>query len=893
MCEVSRVYTAMRDDIRAFLADVEKPGRYSGGEPGSVFKNPDEVQLRVAFCFPDTYEIGMSNLGMRILTQALNEVDGVWCERVYAPWTDMEDEMRRRGIPLFTHESGDGVGKFDIVAFTLQYEMCYTNVLNMMDLAGLPLRSADRGEDAPIILAGGPCAYNGEPMAPFVDIFSIGEGEEALPELARLYLSMKKDGSFTKEAFLRAAARLEGFYVPSLYEICYKEDGTIASITPKYDDVPAKVKKRIVADVDHTVVPTCPVMPLIETVQDRVTLEVYRGCVRGCRFCQAGFISRPVREKSVPVLCDLARETAENTGYDEISLMSLSISDYTEIDELTDRLLEWTDEKKINLALPSLRADSFTKELMDKVSSVRTSTLTFAPEAGTQRLRDVINKNVTEEEILGACRIAFEAGKNQVKLYFMNGLPGETEEDLAGIADLAAHVLDEFYRTPGRNRARPPQVTISVACFIPKPMTPFQWEPQEDMETLLAKQKFIASKITDRKIRYNYHDARTSHMEAVLARGDRRLADALELAQKEGFRFDSWEDHFCYDKWMDVLRRVGLDPAFYANRSIPDDEILPWDMIDCGVSKSYLLRERHKAQQGTPTPGCHDQCSGCGADGITDAKNCTWCPGGKMRGGNAPVKAAKPDASAPAKPAEPAQPKGLPGFVPPIDPTKTLFRPVRILFRKRHPALFIGHLDLQRIMMHIVTRSGLPVYYSEGYNPRPKLVFASPLSVGCASEREILDIRVRSDVSLSEIKERMTAVAPDGIDILDAYESAAKLSEIAFARCRLIFHTPHASAEAAEQIEKRFASPVIMMKKSKSGEKEVDITSLMRGLQVRYDADNGTLVVEAITACGNTEYLNPEYIADAIARETELITPESWHETARCMLLTAKLKEFR
>ncbi|MBQ4044018.1 MAG: TIGR03960 family B12-binding radical SAM protein [Clostridia bacterium] len=881
----------MREDIRPFLADVEKPGRYSGGEPGSVFKDPAEVDLRVAFCFPDTYEIGMSNLGMRILTQALNEVDGVWCERVYAPWVDMEDEMRTRGIPLFTHESGDSVGDFDIVAFTLQYEMCYTNVLNMMDLAGIPLRASERGEDAPILLAGGPCAYNAEPMAPFIDIFSIGEGEEALPELAQLYLSMKRDGSYTKSAFLRAAARLEGFYVPSLYEIAYHENGTVASITPKYDDVPAKVKKRIVADVDHTVVPTCPVMPLIETVQDRVTLEVYRGCIRGCRFCQAGFISRPVREKSVPVLCDIARETVENTGYEEISLMSLSISDYTDIGELTDRLLTWTDEKKINLALPSLRADSFTKELMDKVSSVRTSTLTFAPEAGTQRLRDVINKNVTEEEILNACRIAFDAGKNQVKLYFMNGLPGETEEDLAGIAELAKHVLDEFYKTPGRNKARPPQVTISVACFIPKPMTPFQWEPQDTMESLMQKQKFLSSKITDRKIRYNYHDARTSHIEAVLARGDRRLADALELAQKEGFRFDAWEDHFDYDKWMDVLRRTGADPAFYANRSIPDDEILPWDMIDCGVSKSFLLRERHKAHEGDPTPACRDKCSGCGADSLTDKKNCTWCPGGKMRSGE---KTEKPFSSmAPAKPYVPAE-KGTPGFVPPVDPHKTIFRPVRVRFTKRHPALFIGHLDLQRIMTHIVTRSGLPVYYSEGYNPRPKLVFGSPLSVGCGAEAEVVDIRVRAEVSCQEIREKLAAMAPDGVDILEVYESSAKLSEVENARCRLTFHTPRASAEGAAQIEKRFASPVIMMKKSKSGEKEVDITTLIRSLTARYDEENRTIVVEAVTACGNTSHLNPEYIADAIARETDLITPDSWHETVRAALLLADgVTEFR
>lgn len=897
----------MRNDIRPFLSRVEKPGRYSGGEPGSVFKDLGEVDVRIAFCFPDTYEIGMSNLGMRILCQAFNSVDGVWCERVYAPWVDMEDEMRARHIPLFTHESGDSVAEFDIVAFTLQYEMCYTNVLNMLDLAGIPLRAAARGEDFPIILAGGPCAYNAEPMAAFVDIFSIGEGEEALPELARLYRDMKRSGTYTKAEFLRAAARLEGFYVPSLYDVSYKEDGTIAAITPKYSDVPARVKKRIVSDLDHTIVPTCPVMPLIETVQDRVTLEVYRGCIRGCRFCQAGFISRPVREKSVDVLDRIARESVENTGYEEISLMSLSISDYTRIGALTDRLLTWTNDKKINLALPSLRADSFTKELMDKVSSVRTSTLTFAPEAGTQRLRDVINKNVTEEEILAACRIAFEAGKTQVKLYFMNGLPGETEEDLCGIPQLAAHVLDEYYKTPNRNRARVPQVTLSVACFIPKPMTPFQWEGQATMEVLEEKQKVISAHVKDRKIRYNYHDARTSHIEAVLARGDRRLADALELAQKAGFRFDAWEEHFDYDAWLRVIAEAGLDAAFYANRTIPDDEILPWDMIDCGVTKEFLLRERHRAQAGKTTPACRDACSACGANALTDKQYCTHCPGGVVAARKAAAESgaavaesavaesgeALPPALPPLPPALPLQEKRVePGFAPPIDPTKTLFRPVRVRFTKRHPALFIGHLDLQRIMTHAVMRAELPLYYTEGYNPRPKLVFGSPLSVGCGAEAEALDIRVAPSMDCAEIARRLAARVPDGVEIVSVYEPTTKLSDVANARCALTLHTPGASEAGAEEIRRLFAAPVMMMKKSKSGAKEVDITTLIRSIDARYDAAAGVIVVEAVTACSGTEYLNPSYIADAIARDTALLPPEAWVETVRLALLTEEMEEF-
>ena len=610
-------------EISGILKAVTKPGRYTGGEFNEIVKDKEKVDVRFAFCFPDTYEIGMSNLGMRILYEALNREESVWCERVYAPWLDMDEKMREYGLPLTALESGDPLTDFDVVAFTLQYELCYTVVLRMLRLAGIPLLASDRGEDAPIILGGGPCAYNIEPMADFFDLFSIGEGEEALPELCALYRRMKKDGSYTKTAFLREAAKLEGFYVPSLYRVDYREDGAIGAITPLYDDVPAKVRKRIVKDLDSAPYPEKPVMPFIETVHDRIVLEVNRGCIRGCRFCQAGMVYRPIREKSPDTLCKLARCMYENTGYEEISMISLSISDYSGVAELTDKLLTWTDEAHVSLSLPSLRIDSFSEELMKKVSSVRTGGITFAPEAGTQRLRDVINKNVTEEDLMRSVGIAFSAGKNNVKLYFMNGLPTETLDDVEGIAELARKVIGRFYQTPDRNKARPVSVTVSVSCFVPKPFTPFQWEAQDTVEELVSKQEHLRECITDRKIRYNWHDAKVSHLEAVFARGDRRLSRALLLAAEEGMTFDAWDECFDYEKWMSVFERSGIDPAFYANRAFAKDDVLPWDVIDVGVSKAFLWREREKAYAEKTTPSCAEHCGGCGASQLGGKTR--WC----------------------------------------------------------------------------------------------------------------------------------------------------------------------------------------------------------------------------------------------------------------------------
>ena len=614
-------------NIDDLLAKVSKPGRYTGGEYGQIIKDKNKIKMRFAFCFPDSYEIGMSNLGIRILYGVLNSMDDVWCERVYAPWEDMEKLMRENSVPLWAHESGDPIRDFDFVGFTLQYEMCYTNVLNMLELGGIPLLSSERSDSDPIVIGGGPCTYNSEPVADFFDVISLGEGEEALPEISRLYISMKENGTYTREKFLREASHLDGFYVPSLYDIEYNEDNTIKSIAPKYPDVPKKIRKRIIKDLDKAFFPKKLVMPYIETVQDRIMLEVYRGCIRGCRFCQAGMVYRPVREKSPGVLNECAKELFDNTGYDEISLSSLSISDYSCLDTLTDSLLEWTDKNMVSLSLPSLRADSFTEELMQKISTVRTGGLTFAPEAGTQRLRDAINKNLDEEDLMNACSVAFAAGKSQVKLYFMIGHPTETYEDVAGIVSLAERVIDRFYKTPDRPKGKPPKVTISCACFIPKPFTAFQWEKQDDMETFEEKQKFMLSNLHDRRIKLNYHDAKISRVEGVLARGSRKLCAALLEAHKMGMKFDSWDEYFSYEKWLEAFEKAGVDPAFYANRAIPKDEILPWDMIDIGVTKSFLLSENEKAYRSETTPNCKEKCAGCGANCLGGER--TWCKGSR------------------------------------------------------------------------------------------------------------------------------------------------------------------------------------------------------------------------------------------------------------------------
>ena len=598
-------------EIEKFLLGVQKPGRYTGGELNSIVKDKSKIDIRYAFCFPDTYEIGMSHLGMKILYSLVNAREDAWCERVFAPDVDMEQVMRDNGIPLYALESGEAIKNFDLIGFTMQYELSYTNVLNMLDLAGLPVRSRDRKDLTPIVIAGGACVCNAEPMAEFFDITLPGDGEEVTNELIDLLKEYKAKGA-TKQEFLEAAAQIKGVYVPSLYEIEYNDDCTVKSITPTHG-APDKVEKRNVADLDKMFAPTEFVVPFLEVVHDRTTVEIFRGCIRGCRFCQAGFLNRPLREKSPEVVEAQCRSICEKTGYDEISLCSLSTSDYRGLEKLITDMLPWTVENKINISLPSLRADNFPKELMEQLNAVRRSGLTFAPEAGTQRLRDVINKNITEEEVLSTARQAFAGGWTAVKLYFMIGLPTETEDDIRGIADLAQAVVDEFYHNENKPKGKGVNVSVSVASLVPKPFTPFQWEPQDRPDTLIEKQNFLISCVKTRKVSVSRHVPWTSFLEGVFARGDRRLCDVIETAWRKGCKFDSWEEHLDREKWMDSFAENGIDPFFYTARKRSFDEVLPWDHMDYGVTKKFLIKENEKAHRGETTASCREKCAGCGA----------------------------------------------------------------------------------------------------------------------------------------------------------------------------------------------------------------------------------------------------------------------------------------
>ena len=609
----------MTDIKQRILPTVQKPARYTGGEWGEIRKNKEDVRVRVAFCFPDTYEIGMSNLGMRILYGVMNEMDGVWCERVFAPWSDMESAMRANSIPLWTLESQDPVRDLDMIAFTIGYEMSYSNILNMMSLAGIPLRSADREGLKNIVFAGGVCAFNPEPLADFIDFFSLGEGEDITVEIVSLYDRAKAEG-WSKDAFLKEVSKISGVYVPSFYRHEHNEDGTLKAIVP-LNGAPEIITKRIVEDLDKAYYPTKMIVPSTEIVHDRANLEVFRGCIRGCRFCQAGFSCRPVRKKSPEVLYRQAMETMAWSGGNEVTLSSLSTSDYRGLKELTDQLIPYCESQHISLSVPSLRADNFSRELMEKLQAVRKSGLTFAPEAGTQRLRDVINKNLTEEEILSTCAQAFSGGWSNVKLYFMLGLPTETDEDVLGIADLVYKII-LTWKEHATNKKRGLRVHVATAFFVPKPHTPFQWEKQITPQEYLRRCKLLKEHFYSKSIEYDYHSPDLSRLEAVFARGDRRLGAVLETAVRSGARLDGWDEHFNYAKWYAAFRECGIEESFYTTRGFGEDEVLPWDTIDVGVTKRFLIKERKRAYEALITPDCRHGCAGCGANCLLKEVEC-------------------------------------------------------------------------------------------------------------------------------------------------------------------------------------------------------------------------------------------------------------------------------
>ena len=609
----------MTDLLQRILPTVQKPARYTGGEYNEIQKDPAQVRVDVAFCFPDTYEIGMSNVGMRILYGVMNEMDGVWCQRVFAPWGDMEEAMRRHDIPLWALESGKAVKDFDMIAFTIGYEMCYTNILNMLNLACVPLYARDRKGLNQMVFAGGVCTFNPEPLADFIDFFSLGEGEESTVEIVSLYDRAKAEG-WSKETFLQEVSKIPGVYVPSFYEHKYNPDGTLAEIVPLHG-APRTVTKRIVEDLDKAYYPTKMIVASTEIVHDRANLELFRGCVRGCRFCQAGFSCRPVRKKSPEVLYRQAVETLEDSGHNEITLSSLSTSDYRGLKELTDEMLSYCVDNRINLSVPSLRADNFSRELMMKLRTQRKSGLTFAPEAGTQRLRDVINKNLTEEEILTTCANAFSGGWDHVKLYFMLGLPTETDEDVLGIAELV-HKVILTWKEHASNKKRGLRVHVATAYFVPKPHTPFQWEKQITPEEYLRRCHLLKDHFYSKSVEYNYHTPDISRLEAVTARGDRRLGPVIAEAARNGAKLDGWDEYFNYQIWMDAFKTCGVDPDYYTVRGFGEDELLPWDPIDVGISKKFLLRERKRAYEGIITPDCRHGCSGCGANSLLQEVEC-------------------------------------------------------------------------------------------------------------------------------------------------------------------------------------------------------------------------------------------------------------------------------
>lgn len=856
---------ALSDDI---LMKVEKPARYIGHEVNAVIKDKDQVAIRFAMCFPDVYEIGMSHLGIQILYGMFNAMEDVWCERVYSPWLDLDAIMRSEKIPLFALESQEPVKEFDFLGITIQYELCYTNILQILDLAQIPLLAAEREEDCPIVIGGGPCTYNPEPLADFFDIFYIGEGETRYEELFALYKDCKKR-SAGREEFLRLAARIPGMYVPRFYRTDYHSDGTIAAFYPTEEGLPTTITKELAMDVSGVFYPMNPVVPYIKVTQDRVVLEIQRGCIRGCRFCQAGQLYRPVRERDVDTLEQYALEMLKNTGHEEISLSSLSSSDYGKLPELIDFLIENCHEKHINISLPSLRIDAFSLDVMSKVQDVRKSSLTFAPEAGSQRLRNVINKGLTEEVILQGAAMAFESGWSRVKLYFMLGLPTETEEDIRGIAELCNKIAAVYFdRVPKEKRANGSvQIVASTSFFVPKPFTPFQWAPQCTEEEFIAKayqtRRALSEQLNQKRIHYNWHEADASVMEGVLARGDRRLGQVILKVYQKGGYFDAWSEYYDHQKWLETIRECGLSAGFYTSRKRELDEIFPWDFIDCGVTKEFLKREWLKAQTEQTSENCKLKCQGCGAarfgGGIcteprdTESQNTKLPPEiNKLR---------DTVSSSSDMPAEKAV------KIPNIR--------LRIKFSKHGAIRFIGHLDVMRFFQKAIRRAGIDVAYTGGYSPHQIMSFAAPLSVGAESNGEYMDIEVRSLTSCEDIMQRLNESCVPGIRITGVYVLPEKagnaMASVAAASYTVRFAPGKAPNIDMAQVLPRFLEKesIMITKEGKKGPREVDIRPGI--YSCHWEQDTLQLLVDASSA-GN---IKPIQIVEALLKDNDQTLAEN------------------